>query len=435
MKNFAFIFVSMLCFVFIACASDDDEGCVTVLDCPSGYSCIDSVCRPPVAEQDADAPENPDEVSDPSIELPDENSDTELHGEADGDSEIPDDITGCPKACSGFGECDFATGKCTCDEKHSGEDCSECKEGFHWESVEDDEDGDGVVSCAQNRKCSDKPCGEDATCSTQGNTAVCTCSGNYTGRWCNECNAGFLMNNEGICKPDCTKISCQEPLKCGIDSTTNEAGCNSCDEFYSGSDCKSCDIAHFCNGHATACVVESGTEKCTCETGYAGKDCTSCASGYVLQDGVCAQCSATQCFQSFSCTGTLTGAEYSVPGHCNPSTCQCDSGWLTGTSSYGIGETVYCTDLVFGIPLDSRNNVLCTVCDENNPPSTYATSGCPTACPVNFCDGTDSSNGQGSCYTEPGTLKVYCKCLSGYTMTGESKYYEENSTGQCESNE
>ncbi len=438
MKNFAFIFVSMLCFVFIACASDDDEGCVTVLDCPSGYSCIDSVCRQPVAEQDADVAENTEEVTDSSIELPEENSDTELPGEVDGDSEIPDDITGCPNGCSGFGECDFATGKCTCNEKHGGEDCSECKEGFHWEAVDDDEDGDGAVSCAPNRKCSDKPCGEDATCSTQGNTAVCTCSGNYTGRWCNECNAGFLMNNEGICKPDCTKITCQEPQKCGIDSITNEASCNSCDEFYSGSDCKSCDMDHFCNGHATACVVDGNTPKCTCESNYTGSDCSMCASGYFMSDGVCKKnCDINKCFKTHQCTGTnLLGFEQTTTvtahGNCNNTTgaCDCDPGWITGTSNLGTGETVQCGSLIS--VFETLNNVECTVCDIDNPPSTYAGSGCPTNCYSNFCNGTDTANGQGTCYTEPETHKIACKCASGYTMTGDSIYYDDNPTGQCE---
>ena len=159
-----------------------------------------------------------------------------------------------------------------------------------------------------------------------------------------------------------------------------------------------------------------------------------CVSGYMSQNGSCVKsCTETQCFQSFSCTSTFSsGLEYSVTGHCNPSTCECDQGWKTASSG---GETVYCTDALLGIAFDARDNVLCTVCDVDNPPSNYASTGCPIDCYANFCNGTDSANGQGGCYTEHGTLKVYCKCTSGYTMTGSSKYYDDNPTGQCELNE
>lgn len=420
----------MLCLVFAACASDEDDPCVTAFDCPEGYSCINSFCRPPVAETDTDSDETGEgdtgDVADTELP-PSGGSDDEIPGGNEGDTtaeEIPDDESGCPNACSGFGTCDLETKKCTCDETHQGEDCSECKDGYHLEAEGDDEDGNpDIRSCVPNLTCNPNPCNNNG-CKEENDTVVCTCSSasHLGGRWCDECEAGYLKSNvDGKCKPDCSGMTCTEPKVCGVDYTTNEASCNSpCgNDHYSGADCKSCDVDFFCNGHATACVVEGGTEKCTCATGYTGSKCEN------------KSCTETQCFQSFSCTGTLTNFEYSVPGHCNPSTCQCDPGWLTASSSLGVGETVYCTDLLIGLPLDVRNNVLCTVCDVNNPPSTYATSGCPANCPVNFCNGTDSANGQGSCYTEPGTLKVYCKCTSGYTMTG-SKYYEENSTGQCE---
>lgn len=428
MKNLTLIFVLMLCFVFAACASDEDDACVTAFDCPDGYSCVDSVCRPPVAETDNDQAENGDaEVSDTS-ELPSD-GDSEENELPDGDgdnAEIPDDLTACPNACSGFGTCDFETGKCACDETHQGEDCSECKEGYHLEAEGDDEDGNpDIRSCVIDQTCDPNPCNNNG-CNADGGIVKCTCSvvSHATGRWCDECTEGYLKSLvDGKCKPDCSEKTCEGGQKCGVDYTTNEASCNTCEnEFYSGADCKSCDIAHFCGGeHAVSCVVENGTEKCGCE------------SGFVFSDNKCVkECDKTKCFQTFSCTGTLTGLEYNVPGHCNPSTCECDPGWVTGSSLYGEGETVSCTDAIIGLPLETRNNVRCTVCDEDNPPSEYASTGCPTDCGSNFCNGTDTANGQGSCYKEKGTKKVYCECASGYTMTGDSKYYDDNPTGQCE---
>ena len=142
-------------------------------------------------------------------------------------------------------------------------------------------------------------------------------------------------------------------------------------------------------------------------------------------------CTETQCFKEFTCSyeGLLTTYSGSVTGHCNISTCSCDPGWYTATSADGEGETVSCIAEIY--TAEKRNNVLCTVCDVDNPPSNYASTGCPANCYENFCNGTGTANGQGSCYTEKGTHKVYCKCASGYTMTGESQYYDENPTGQC----
>ena len=411
MKISALFSILFICFVMISCGDDDESiACATIVDCPSGYVCIDSFCQPQNGEN---GNENSGDNS--------ESGNSGLPGD-----EVSDADQGCPNACSGFGDCDFETKTCTCTQNHGGEDCSECAEGYHLESEELDEDGDpNVRSCVYNVTCDPNPC-NGGTCTEQGNTVKCACTDHAAGTFCEDCEEGYLRSAaDGKCKPDCSGITCEAPKKCGVDYTTNEAGCQDpCDnEHYSGDDCKSCDVDFFCSGHATACVVEGGTEKCTCATGYMGSKCEN------------KSCTETQCFKEFTCKSVVFGdygLEYSTPGHCNPSTCECDQGWLTATSAYGEGETVYCTDMAFGVPLDSRANVLCTVCDVDNPPSNYASTGCPANCYENFCNGTDTANGQGSCYTEKGTHKVYCKCASGYTMTGESQYYDENPTGQCE---
>lgn len=436
MKISALFSILFLCLVLVSCGAEDEDGggsaagapCVTIVDCPDGYACINSTCQQKDPKTDSES-KSDNGNSGNSSGLP-------STGDENGDS---DEVQGCPNACNGHGECDFETKTCNCNQNHGGEDCSGCIEGYHLESEDMDEDGDPTVrSCVSNITCDPNPCNK-GTCTQLGDTVKCTCSNHAAGTWCETCDENYLQSNQnGECKPDCSILTCEAPKKCGLDSLINEASCNECDEFYSGSDCKSCDINHFCSGHATACLVENGSPKCTCETAYAGADCKDCASGYMPKNGACVKsCSAEQCFQSFSCEGIVSGSlgmpiTYTVPGHCNPSTCECDQGWKTAVSGTVEGETVFCTDLAFGIPLDSRANVLCTVCDVDNPPSNYALTGCPTNCYSNFCNGTDTANGQGACYTEKGTHKVYCKCTSGYTMTGGSQYYDENPTGQCE---
>ena len=435
MKFSALISVLFLCFVFVACVSDEDseKSCITAFDCPDGYSCIDSICQPPVAETDADH-----DVDDGSQDVKDDsdsgNSDSILPGENDVDIEIPDGVVECPNGCSGFGECNFETGICTCTDNHGGEDCSECAEGYHWEAEDDDEDGNpDIRSCVVNQTCDPNPCNNNG-CKEVGDTVKCTCAAanHQGGRWCERCADGYLLNNAGVCKEDCTLKTCTPPQKCGIDYASNEASCNACEnEYYTGTDCKSCDPVHFCNGHATACVVEGGTEKCTCEAAYTGSTCNTCASGYFQSNGVCIKnCEVNKCFKSYTCVSPYSDIlTATVEGHgtCNSSTggCNCDAGWLTGTSTLGVGTTVQCGMLT---AWETLNNVECAICDKNNPPSQYASSGCPQELTgdTSLCNSMYSltfCGFYGSCYYEPtGSHQLYCVCGDGYHLDNGNKY-------------
>ncbi len=448
MKFSALISVLFLCFVFAACASEDDESCVTVLDCPDGYSCVNSVCQPPVAVNDADSPdgvENQDSSETSDSGDPEDVELDEYETPIIGDDDDVTASSGCPNDCSNFGECNIETGKCTCDETHAGEDCSECAEGYHLEAEGDDEDGNpDVRSCVVNLTCDPNPCNNNG-CKEVGDTVKCTCtaSSHLGGRWCEKCADGYMLNNAGICKEDCSLKTCTPPQKCGIDYATNEASCNECEnEYYTGTDCKSCDPVHFCNGHATACVVEGGTEKCTCEAAYQGEKCNTCASGYFQSNGSCIKnCDANKCFKTYQCTGTSmfgfeTTATVSGHGTCSNTTgeCMCDAGWLTAGS--GSGETVECGILTV---LETLNNVECTICDKNNPPSQYASTGCPQSLTgdTSLCNSIYSftfCGMSGTCYYEPtGAHQLYCVCNDGYHLDNGDKYSgycEADSTGE-----
>ena len=454
MKIQALISLIFLCFALISCSDDEEtQSCVTSFDCAEGYSCIDSLCQLQILDiTDADSQDPTDDsgISDPtdSSEITgdsDSDTDTSLPGENDSDTDIPDDIQECPKGCSGFGDCDFTTGKCTCDATHQGEDCSECKEGFHLEAVDDDENGDGKVSCAPNLTCDPNPCNNNG-CTVAGNTVTCNCKAesHLGGRWCEGCAEGYIKSNsDGKCKEDCSLKTCEAPMKCGVDPITNEAGCGQCtNEYYSGANCTACDTDHFCSGHATACAVEGGTEKCTCEAAYKGEKCNTCADGYFMSNGSCIKsCDTNTCFKTRQCSGVVdigfgtvdVNGNASAHGTCNNTTggCDCEPGWITGTSTYGIGTSVECRGLVTLI--ETFNNVECAICDKNNPPAEYATT---SGCPQELTEDTSLCNSMysftfcgyyGTCYYEPdGQHKLYCVCSDGYHLDNGDKY-----TGYC----
>ena len=429
MKISALFSILFLCFVLVSCGAEDEESggsaagapCVTIVDCPDGYACIDSTCQQKDSKTDDSGKKSDDGNSGDSSGLPSNGETT------DSGSENSDEDQGCPNMCSGFGDCDLETKICTCNQNHGGEDCSECAEGYHLESEDMDEDGDpSIHSCVPNKTCDPNPC-NGGKCTAMESTVKCECVNHAAGAFCEDCEEHYLKSAvDGTCKPDCDGgYTCTAPQKCGIDFDKNEATCNQCEnEFYSGSDCTSCDAVHFCGEHAKTCKVEGGTEKCTCE------------NGYIFSNNKCIkECKPEQCFKEFTCTGGLSGQEYSTPGHCNISTCECDQGWYTGTSSYGEGETVIC-----GLYSGIRNNVLCTVCNVDNPPTDLSTPGCETTCPDGFCDGNNLSTlgtVSGVCYTEPVTHRVACRCFMvgvpyDSLMGGNgSKYADENPTGQC----
>ena len=327
------------------------------------------------------------------------------------------------------------TGETENDEEQELPDDNDCPSGYHMESDDDDEDGDGTVSCAPNLTCNPNPC-NNQQCKLTGSTVECFCSSasHLTGRWCERCEDGYIKSNvDGWCKPDCSLTTCTAPQKCGIDYDTNEAGCNECEEYYSGAYCRTCDVDHFCNGHATSCTLSGGTEQCICETGYDGQACDDCAEGYVPGNGRCIKdCDTNKCFKTHECSDIFT---FSISSHgtCSSTTgeCECDEGWFTKVSDSGRGTTLTC-GWIFS--METLENVECTICDKNNPPAEHSEKGCPQDLTedTSLCSSSDSSfcGVGGICYYEPtGSHRLYCECNEHYTLQGSSY------SGYCEADQ
>lgn len=334
MKFSALISVLFLSFVFVACVSDEDEEmrCITSMDCPDGYTCANSVCQPPVAaETDADA-QNDNETQDSDTSVPQDDS-----GSVDADNVVSGDDDVSP--------------------------------------VEDDDVLD------------DSDDSDDST----------------------------------------------EELPDDVSATDNDVVDETPDEV------TVLECPNNCSNHGDC---DTATGVCTCTDNHDGADCSECKTGYTNNGGTCVQkqCDTNKCWTSHSCTYPISSIFTSTEtiyahGNCDNNTgeCQCESGWLTANN--GTGETLTCgTDYETFEPFETLNNIQCTVCDKNNPPSQYASTGCPTNCPSLFCSNALLiDTGSGTCYYEPtGSHRLYCKCASGYTISG-SEYYDANPMGMCNS--
>ncbi|MBO4712010.1 hypothetical protein J5681_08900, partial [bacterium] len=128
-----------------------------------------------------------------------------------------------------------------------------------------------------------------------------------------------------------------------------------------------------CSGHGE-CDTTTGV--CSCSDNHDGADCSECKIGYTNNGGTCVQkqCDTNKCFKTYTCSGEVLSFDISAYGTCSATgECMCDSGWKT----VGSGATLTCGITNSLDPIETLYNVECTICDKNNPPSQYASSGCP----------------------------------------------------------
>ncbi|MDP1915491.1 MAG: hypothetical protein Q8L14_04535 [Myxococcales bacterium] len=248
----------------------------------------------------------------------------------------------CAPDCSGTtcmnGTCADTTGaaRCVCRPGYAGVTCEVCAIGFQ------DNDRNGVceATCAMTTTCN------NGTCSDSSGRATCVCTGGFMGAACNACNAGLQDNDgDGVCRPQCTTTQCGTRGTCS--DATGTALCT-CSGGYTGLTCSTCApglqdndtngtctpacAANQCGANGT-CSDSTGTAVCTCAMGYAGADCRACGAG--LQDndanGSClpsCQGAMLTCTGGAICTDVSGTASCSCPaGYTGPTCTQCAVGF------------------------------------------------------------------------------------------------------------
>lgn len=210
------------------------------------------------------------------------------------------------KRCSGKGTCsdsifnDFII-FCKCNNNSAGEDCSECKEGYHF---------DFDKECLIDTVCTKNGCnGTNQECDIVNGRAVCQCIYPWAGKNCDECDSSYYIDN-GICKSKfCSSfyISCTSYQKC--DDSSGKPKCVCKTERQDPDNCSSClkeykwdDKREFCiNEKKVKCIhnpeapvnstdkTSSSTIYYTNENGWTDPEYCEweCEEGYLLHSNVC----------------------------------------------------------------------------------------------------------------------------------------------------
>ena len=351
------LLILLVLFFAVTSCIQEEGGCVNITDCPAGYTCEEGTCVPSES-WDGTGSQNDNSVTDNSV-VNDDNS-VDQAGTNDEDNSLPPQDEGNTPDNENS---DISSDE-TPDEKPDEvpDDNTDCDPGWHLEDEGDDENGSGTRDCAQNVTCISEPCNSNGTCAETEWTVTCECYEGYAGRWCEECDEGYLLSTaDSKCKADCTTgdYGCTGTKECKVDPATNEAGC-ACKENYSGTDCTICDPAVFCNSHGS-CSAATGSPVCTCDEAWSGNaTCSSCGDGYIADGSNCIEGCTNYCGHSMGIvTDGLVLADSN--GSCQivsgSAECVCDAGWKT-ILTYNIGGQI---------------KPPCSDCDEDNPP----TGGCP----------------------------------------------------------
>lgn len=215
--------------------------------------------------------------------------------------------------------------------------------------------------------CSDEPCLNDGTCSTDGVTFTCACARGFSGDTCDtnidECSPNPCKNGsctDGIGSFTCTCFDGFSGARC--DEETDECSSNPCQ-----------------NGGS--CVDGPSRYACNCVTGYSGTNCELKISG--CQDQPCLN--GGTCSDEGTPTYTCACAPGFVGNNCQTDTDDCDPNPCNG----GM-----CSDWVVGFT--------CSNC-----PAGYTGATC--SIDVDECARQPCLHG-GKCVNEPGTFS--CDCSS-----------------------
>eukprot|EP01060_Flectonema_neradi_P021855 TRINITY_DN298_c0_g1_i7.p1 TRINITY_DN298_c0_g1~~TRINITY_DN298_c0_g1_i7.p1 ORF type:complete len:6169 (+),score=1117.83 TRINITY_DN298_c0_g1_i7:8252-26758(+) len=221
---------------------------------------------------------------------------------------------------------------CDCSNSWTGDVCEICPVGFGGTSC--DECASGYIGYPSCTRC-------DSVTHCNGNSAsvvsdplhqtcICNCGGNwmgatcdscrppYDGPDCNECATGFInfpycemCNLNTHCSGHATSFTGTTPTSCTCkcsDQWTGDA-CETCPGQFTGTKCDMCAPGYItyptcrkcsttldCNGNANTVLsnVDNTACECHCKAGYAGADCSECDTTYVMEGGVCVECTTAQ---------------------------------------------------------------------------------------------------------------------------------------------
>mmetsp|Transcript_13162 Transcript_13162/g.25516 ORF Transcript_13162/g.25516 Transcript_13162/m.25516 type:complete len:1478 (+) Transcript_13162:39-4472(+) len=295
--------------------------------------------------------------------------------------------------CSGAGTCNHNQGLCTCFPGYSGVDCST------------------VIPCKHN--CTSEWHG---TCQANGK---CKCQNRFSGDDCSEigCLNGCSNNGkctDGVCtcKDGFAGVSCEIkcPNACSSRGQCMLDGKCRCHLEYEGADCsvvKSCPKSKIngkeCGGRG---ICDRASQKCYCAPGYSGPDCSiDDGSCEVCKHGVCQH---GHCFCDFGFSGqgcetkNVCEDDCMLRGVCHLGKCVCNAGF-DGKKCEKMVQDKTC-------PKNCNNNGLCRYgrcfCLDGY-------SGADCSVEVGFCK-KNKCSGKGvckfnRCFCEPGASGKYCE--------------------------
>ena len=228
--------------------------------------------------------------------------------------------------------------RCTTECKLTEEEAtlSYCGDGvtLHGEACDDGKATNGTIYGQCNEDCSSLMiCGDGVVQDFGGGNEIC--DGNT--KSCKEITPVFSAESEALCS-EC--------------SSWDESTCQ-CAEYYSGSDCLTCDGSHFCNGHGTCTADRTGKTTCSCTDHFTGSTCNECEEGYHINDA------QTKCIEDCSSTCGQVGILNLYPtshGHCDYSGdkgfCLCDPCYKTSGVAliYPTFETPECAEYTSNVP-------------------------------------------------------------------------------------
>jgi len=235
--------------------------------------------------------------------------------------------------------------------------------------------------------CSMDPCINGGLCSADGELAVCTCSGAYTGEHCEQ-------NVD-----DCASRPCQNAGTC-IDGTG--AYTCTCPTGFSGEHCEravsKCQDLPCLNGGT--CVDQATSYVCTCPSGFSGTNCA------VNVD----DCAASPCKNGGTCVDGV-----------NTYSCQCKAGYTGTTCQTDINDCAVNPCLNGGTCVDKVNDHSCT-CKAG-----YTGATCQTD--INECAVNPCLNGS-VCVDKVNTYS--CTCKAGYTGTNCQTDIDDCASQPCQ---